>query len=160
MKLKIILARFARVIQPYVIIAISDISSRSLGKPDFPTMDGMELGPPDSMAELCMQASNQSIDFGLTCTSLTEKLKFLKPIRSGLTTQGPGVGSEEEQLNLTTISAVNVELEASGTSAASEATVYQREDESNMDKLIVLTIIIVFTVIGNLGVVLAILLRR
>ena len=62
--------------------------------------------------------------------------------------------------SLTTISAENVELEASGTSAASEATVYQREDESNMDKLIVLTIIIVFTVIGNLGVVLAILLRR
>ena len=124
-------------------------------------MDGMELGPPDSMAELCKQASNQSIDFGLTCTSLTEKLKFLKPILNpSLTTQGPGIGSDEEQLNLTTISAVNVELEASGTSAASEATVYQREDESNMDKLIVLTIIIVFTVIGNLGVVLAILLRR
>ena len=121
-------------------------------------MDGMELGPPDSMAELCKQASNQSIDFGLTCTSLTEKLKFLKPILNpSLTTQGPGIGSEGEQLNLTTISAVNVEP---GTSAASEATVYQREDESNMDKLIVLTIIIVFTVIGNLGVVLAILLRR
>ena len=32
--------------------------------------------------------------------------------------------------------------------------------QDNMDKLIVLTIIIVFTVIGNLGVVLAILLRR
>ena len=121
-------------------------------------MDGMELGPPDSMAELCKQASNQSIDFGLTCTSLTEKLKFLKPILNpSLTTQGPGIGSDEEQLNLTTISAVNVEP---GTSAASEATGYQREDESNMDKLIVLTIIIVFTVIGNLGVVLAILLRR
>ena len=124
-------------------------------------MDGMEMGPPDSMAELCMQASNQSIDFGLTCTSLTEKLKFLKPILNpSLTTQGPGSGVATA--NLTTMAAVNVELEAaSGTASASEATKGYPEDESsNMDKLIVLTIIIVFTVIGNLGVVLAILLRR
>ena len=124
-------------------------------------MDEMELGPPDSMAELCMQASNQSIDFGLTCTSLTEKLKFLKPILNpSLTTQGPGSGVAAA--NLTTMAAVNVELEAaSGTASASEATKGYPEDESsNMDKLIVLTIIIVFTVIGNLGVVLAILLRR
>ena len=123
-------------------------------------MDEMELGPPDSMAELCMQASNQSIDFGLTCTSLTEKLKFLKPILNpSLTTQGPGSGVAAA--NLTTMAAVNVELEAaSGTTSASEATKGYPEDESNMDKLIVLTIIIVFTVIGNLGVVLAILLRR
>ena len=123
-------------------------------------MDGMEMGPPDSMAELCMQASNQSIDFGLTCTSLTEKLKFLKPILNpSLTTQGPGSGVAAA--NLTTMAAVNVELEAaSGTASASEATKGYPEDESNMDKLIVLTIIIVFTVIGNLGVVLAILLRR
>ena len=124
-------------------------------------MDEMELGPPDSMAELCMQASNQSIDFGLTCTSLTEKLKFLKPILNpSLTTQGPGSGVATA--NLTTMAAVNVELEAaSGTASASEATKGYPEDESsNMDKLIVLTIIIVFTVIGNLGVVLAILLRR
>ena len=121
----------------------------------------MELGPPDSMAELCMQASNQSIDFGLTCTSLTEKLKFLKPILNpSLTTQGPGSGVAATA-NLTTMAAVNVELEAaSGTASASEATKGYPEDESNMDKLIVLTIIIVFTVIGNLGVVLAILLRR
>ena len=124
-------------------------------------MDEMELGPPDSMAELCMQASNQSIDFGLTCTSLTEKLKFLKPILNpSLTTQGPGSGVAAAA-NLTTMAAVNVELEAaSGTASASEATKGYPEDESNMDKLIVLTIIIVFTVIGNLGVVLAILLRR
>ena len=74
-------------------------------------MAELEAAPPDSMAELCKEASNQSVDFGLTCTSLTEKLKILTPILTPITTQEPG-DLPSIAANLTPISVVNAELEA------------------------------------------------
>ena len=94
--------------------------------------------PPNTFADLCIAASNQSADLGLKCTSLAQAMKNLDPILQ------------------TTVEPINLTLEDSGNGSQ----VHPEAIGKHMDKLIVLTIIIVFTLIGNLGVVIAILLRR
>ena len=99
-------------------------------------MREIDLPPPNTLADLCLEASNESLALGLKCSSLAAAMKNLNPILA----------------NSTTVEPLNI--------SEANLTASVPEKPKHLDKLIVLTIIIVFTVIGNLGVVLAILLRR